>query len=227
MAKVHTIRFGCGNPERPFSGVWRLIFNRDDVFLGVSKDAMGIFKISLHKSGVWVLAATKQSGATFTGNRRAKRWTRPLEHAHGITRGPSIFIPHTSLGSRPLLPDDAKKNVVWFTSPAAGHAVEFSLYFVAPDATTRWDSDQTTLAEHRLSSGDRVILLASSRPMTADFTATVEKLLHDNVLRMDDPSGFRGGSFLWFTESRDTLRVPIIVDLPVPIGPAHPPFLSR
>lgn len=203
MGKAHTIRFASGHPEMPFSGVWRLVVNRDDVYLGFSKDLMGSLKISLHQSGVWVLAATMQSCATFeNGNRRAMQWERPVEHAPGVTRGPSILVPHTSLGSRALLPNDDKKKVVWFPGPDAGHMVEFSLYFVASGAATSWDIDLTVLGEHRLSSAKRVILLASSPPMPADFAATVEKILRDSVARIDNPS------------SNNARRIPIIVDLP-------------
>lgn len=193
----------------------------DDVFIGPSKEAMGIFKMSLHRSGVWVLAATQQSSASFDGgNRRAKRWTKPLEHTRGVTRGPSILVPHTSLGSRLLLPSDAAKSVVWFPGPAKGQTIEFSFYFVERAVATGWDADESVLVERQLARGDWVVVLASSRQTQADFAPTVEKLLHDNVLQMNKPSAFEGGSFLWFTESRDSLRVPIVVDLPVRVGPA-------
>jgi hypothetical protein len=89
-------RFAAGSAFALYSGVWRLIVNKNDIYLGASKGAMSSFKVSLHKSGVWVLAATKESRATFEkGNRRATRWLRPSEHAPGVTRGPSIFVPHT------------------------------------------------------------------------------------------------------------------------------------
>jgi hypothetical protein len=153
MAKAQTIRFASGHPEEPFSEVWRLVVTNEDIFIGASKASMGIFKISLHRSGVWVLAATKQSGATFeNGNRRAKQWNRPLEHTQGVTRGPSIIVPHTSLGSRPLLAEESKKEVVWYAGPAVGEVVEFSLYFVEPSAMIRWNPDETVLAELSLRS---------------------------------------------------------------------------
>lgn len=91
MPKPESVRFASGCVDKPYSGVWRLVVKNDDVFLGASKESMGIFKVSLHQSGVWVLAATQQSGATFQGgNRRAKRWERPLPHKVGVTRGPSV-----------------------------------------------------------------------------------------------------------------------------------------
>lgn len=180
---------------------------------------MGIFKISLHSSGVWVLAATKQSGATFQGgNRRAKQWNRPLEHLRGVTRGPSILVPHISLGSRKLLPSEADKKVLWFPAPRDGETVEFSLYFVRPGSATSWNSDETIVEVLRMSHGNRLFVLASSRPSPQTFIDTVESLLRENVFRMNDISDFMGGSFLWVAQSQDQLRIPLIVDLPVPVG---------
>lgn len=218
MAKTQTVRFASGSPDAPFSGVWRLVIRKDDVFIGASKESMGVFKISLHKSGVWVLAATQQSGAAFQdGNRRAKRWNRPLEHADGVTRGPSIFVPHTSLGPRHVSRGQLKKKVHWYRAPALNEVVEFSMYFVDEGAITRWRSGETVLAECPLANGGNLTLLASVRPSTAEFTATVESLLKNNVVGMSDPSSLINGSLLWVLESRDELAVPIIVDLPVAI----------
>lgn len=219
MSKTKTVRFASGSPDVPFSGVWRLIVNQDDVYIGASKSTMSIFKLSLHKSGVWVLAATQQSQATFeNGNRRAKRWNRPLEHVHGVTRGPSIFVPHTSLGSRSLAPDEDYRKVSWYNSPEVGETVEFSLYFVKPSILIKWNAGETVLAECSLSDGGHIILLASKSRSPKDFQATFEKILRENIFTISDPSGLMGGSFLWITESRDVLKIPIIVDLPVPIS---------
>jgi len=219
MSRTKTVRFASGNPDAPFSGVWRLIIDHNDVYIGASKSAMSVFKISLHKSGVWVLAATRQSNATFEkGNRRAKKWTRPLEHVHGVTRGPSILVPHTSLGSRPLPPNERQKQVIWYPKPEVGETVEFSLYFINPDTPTKWNANETVLAESPLANDGYIALLASKRQSTEDFQTTCEKLLRENVIKSSNPKGFLGGSFLWISESQDDFKIPLIVDLPVPIG---------
>lgn len=169
MPKSRTIRFASGQPEESFSGIWRLVTAGDDVYLGASKAVMGIFKISLHKSGIWVLAATEQSGATFQGgNRRAKQWNRPLEHVKGVTRGPVIVVPHTTLGRRPLMAEDIRKKILWYRAPGSGEIVEFSIYFVEPETETPGKSGDTVLAERTLTRGHRVILLASARPSPAE-----------------------------------------------------------
>lgn len=227
MAKAQTLRIATGSALEPYSGVWRIVADRSEVYLGASKAAMGIFKISLHSSGIWVLAATRQSGATFQdGNRRAKQWNRPLEHVRGVTRGPSILVPSTSLGCRKLLPGDADKKVHWYPSPRGGETVEFSIYFVRQGTTTSWNSDESVIAILRLSHGNRLFVLASSRQSPKPFLDTVEKLLRDNVFRMNDINDFQGGSFLWVTQSQDHLKIPLIVDLPVPMEPTIAPALA-
>jgi hypothetical protein len=224
MPKAHTLRFASGSAAAPYSGIWRIVADRDEVYLGASKATMGILKISLHSSGVWVLAATRQSGASFEGgNRRAKQWNRPLEHVHGVTRGPSVLVPRTSLGSRKLIPGDADKKVHWYRAPDEGETVEFSLYFVRPETPTSWSSDETVLDSLRLSHGNRLVVLASARPSPKSFLDTAEKLLRQNVFRLDDVSAFHGGSFLWVTQSQDHLKIPLIVDLPVPLQPTIRP----
>jgi len=147
MAKNKIIRFAAGNPNEPFSGLWRMVVSKNDVYLGIGQ-TMGIFKVSLHESGVWILAATKESGVTFQNeNRRAKQWNRPLEHAKGITRGPSIIVPRTSLGSRAIKEKEKSKKAFWFRGPEKGELVEFSLYFVKGKSKTNWASDETVIAD--------------------------------------------------------------------------------
>ena len=218
MAKTKTVRFAAGKPDEPFSGLWRLVVSKNEVYIGASGQSMGIFKVSLHQSGVWVLAVNKQSGATFQdGNRRAKQWNRPLEHVKGVTRGPSILIPRTTLGSRSLMEKEKTKTAVWIEAPEEGELVEFSIYFVRGNTKTNWNRNEKIIADLGMSSGDRVILLASTQQSPPDFLATCEKLLHENVFGSSNPSGLIEGSFLWVTKSQDKLAIPMIVDLPVPL----------
>ena len=223
MPKQRTVRFAVGTPTAPFSGVWRVVANKDDVYIGPTRAMMAIAKLSLHKSGVWAYSATQQSGATFQdGNRRAKQWRRPPEHCPGVTRGPSILVPHTSLGSRPMLPDEPSGGVIWHNPPARGELVHFSLYFVKPDTPTKWASHEVELAALPLRSGERIVLLGSTEPAPSDFMETVERLLRENVFGISDMSGYYGGSFLWATESRDHLKIPIFTDIPVPLKETGP-----
>lgn len=220
MPKPKKIRFAAGTPGAPFSSVWRIIVVNNDVYLGAPKALMQLMKISLHKSGVWVLAATQESHETFdNGNRRLKRWLRPIEHTPGITKGPSIFVPHTSLGSRPLSPDETFHNVIWYDGPQAGETVHFSLYFVKPNAVTNWSPEDTILAECPLTDGGHVILHASKIKIPAELYASYERDIRENVLTMSDPTKFAGGSMVRYMESTDQFKVMIMVDLPLLVVP--------
>jgi len=170
VPKAQTLRIAAGSPESLFSAVWRIVVDRGDVYLGSSKHTMGILKLSLHKSGVWTLAATKESGATFeNGNRRAKQWNRPLEHVHGVTRGPSILVPHTSHGSRKLIPGDADKKVHWYRAPGQGELVEFTLYLIRPKTATSWAEGETVLETLEASDGHQVVVLAATRHASQEY----------------------------------------------------------
>lgn len=218
MAKTKTVRFAVGTPSEPFSGLWRLVVSRDDVYIGASGLMMGVVKISLHKSGVWVLAATKQSGAAFdNGNRRAKQWNRPSEHVKGVTRGPSILVPRTTLGSRLLMEKEKSKKATWIAAPGEGELTEFSIYLVKENTKTAWNSNETVIADIGMMGGERVVLLASAQQSSPDFLATCEKILQENAFYCSNPSDVVEGSFLWVSQSQDKFSVPILVDLPVPI----------
>jgi len=217
MARNKTIRFAVGQPNEAFSGMWRLIISKNEVYIGASGNSMSSFKISLHNSGIWVLAATKQSGGTFENeNRRAKQWKCPVEHVKGVTRGPSILVPRTTLGSRTLSEKEKHKKAIWYAAPKDGELVEFSVYFVEPDINANWN-DKTIISEGAMKNGTNVVLLGSTVPSPPDFLATCEKLLRENVFRTKNPDGIIEGSFLWITESPGQLSIPLFVDLPVPI----------
>lgn len=219
MPKAKTVRIASGSMIAPFSSIWRIVADRNEVFIGASKYAMGVFKVSLHSSGVWALAATTQSGASFEGgNRRAKKWNRPLEHAQGVTRGPSILIPHTSIGAHKIISGETTKKIHWYRPPGPGETVEFSLYFVKPTARTSWALDETVIDSLRLSGGGQLVILASCRASPKPFLETVENLLRDNVFRFNKVDDYKGGTFLWIAESRDALKIPLLIDMPVAAG---------
>jgi hypothetical protein len=220
MSKSKTFRFAAGSSSAPFSCVWRLVVSKNEVYLGSSKSAMSVFKLSLHSSGVWVLSGTQQSGAVFeNGNRRAKTWRRPLEHVDGITRGPSILVPHTSLGARQLESEEDAARITWYPAPFYSSLVDFSLYFVRRATTTSWTAGELTLAECPLADGGRVILLASTSRMTAGFRSACEKVLSESVFGVNDLTTVlrRESSLLWYAGSRDSFRIPMIVDMPLPM----------
>jgi hypothetical protein len=213
------IRFAAGSAESPYSGIWRLFSNGDDVYLGASKASLKAFKFSLHRSGVWVLAGIDGAGVSFeNGNRRARRWSRPPLTGSGITLGLSVIVPRTSLGSRKSLSGEGDNHTVWYPAPAAGRCVDFTTYFVEAGRTVSWNVGDTVLGEFSLKSGSRVVLIARTRVMSAAFATRIEDLIRNNVVRSKDPGNDVRGCHLLISESADSLKTPLVVDFPVAFG---------
>ncbi len=218
MSKQEAIRIAVGEPNAPFSGVWRFIVRNDDVYIGSSKESMGSLKISLHASGVWVLSATEQSGLVFEkSNRRARQWTRPPADGNGRTRGPSILVPHTSLGARRRSLTEDSKRVTWLKAPAEGHAVEITVFFVEAGFSVTWPDGHLVVAERLLKSGTRLLVTSSTRPVPNGVAQEVEQFLRQATLRTPGSSERVAAQLLWCRESGDALRTPFIFDLPVPV----------
>jgi hypothetical protein len=82
-----TMRFAVGDPESRRSTTWSVVPQRNsgDVFIG-ARSQMGDTKLSLHRSGTWRLAFTKQSGRqTETGDRVIARYQPPPPVGDGLS----------------------------------------------------------------------------------------------------------------------------------------------
>lgn len=201
----------AGAADAAWSSVWRIATHRDDVYLGCGRMAMRVLKLSLHASGVWVLAATKESGATFEGNRRARKWDLPPEMAPGYRRGPIILAPWTSIGTRPV---DAElgKPIVWVAPPRKRDAVWFSVYFAPPDGEYSLEPGEVLVGTLDLRTRGSVWVVASWHRTEAAFFNTIHAMLADT--QIEGPAALTSGSLLWVTATGEGL--PLIVDLPPP-----------
>jgi hypothetical protein len=184
------------------------------MYVGTSPSFMGLLKLSLHRSGVWVLAATKESGATFDGNRRAKRWQKPPEHYPGWTRGPSIVVPHVAGSKRP--PETSAKQIEWLPAPDPGMVADAGIYFAAPGAPApNWSRGSIVVGERPLQGGGRVSVVATYTRMSADQEFNTEWMTRASVLRFDREPELTEGMFMWVTDSTDETHTPLFIDLPV------------
>jgi len=220
--KPQTFRFAAGTQDNPASGVWRVVVQGREVYLGTSKRGMGMLKLSMHSSGVWALAFTKKAkGKHFNGNRRGRSWRRPPEHAPGVTRGPSVFVPHATVGTRRFPPNEFQKPIRWYPPPSPGHEVEFSLYFVREDAVTNWDADCEEIGVLHFAAGGRLVVLARCRRMSPENVAATEKFLSDHVFTFSDLQKAWPYNTLSVMDSPDALKVPVILDLPIVVREAQ------
>lgn len=139
-----TLRFAVGRPEGLRSSTWTVLGHvRDgDVYIG-SRSNMRETKLSLHRSGIWRLAYTEESGrsATLDGDRVLTRYEPPAEVVKGWRRGATIVIPHSSL--RHAFPEKSPKRgaaISWWATPGVGRAMRFDILLRLDD-----DADQLTV----------------------------------------------------------------------------------
>ena len=129
----NTIRFAVGTPENPQSWIWRLWVQGDEVYLG-TKNALHVFKVSLHKSGIWRIAFVKELKREDEATDRViVRWKKPEEFAPGWT--PSIAVLVSSI--KPSRPFNKVKiedeRIVWFPEPADGRRALFKILISSPE----------------------------------------------------------------------------------------------
>lgn len=175
------IRFGAGSKENQVSQIWRLWNNKNDVYLAPSAAASNI-KVSMHESGKWVTAHTKQSGLTpWEGNRRQKAWDRPKEFSKGWTQGPTIWIPHTDWMDDLTLAEKAKHDIDWVRAPKKGEELLIWPLFVDQGLFPK-DIEKVTIPGDlysldwlQLPNKQRVTVLFRYQPITAQG----KKLLTD------------------------------------------------
>jgi hypothetical protein len=216
--KGSVVRFAVGEPSAPRSSVWCVVCQGEDVYLG-TRTSMGISKLSLHQSGRWRFAFTTQSGMTIEGNRLLKRWLRRDEYTPGITRGPSFLFPYLSaVGSRTVLNGEKIDGVSWIPAPRPGRLVDVAIYFVAKGSVLT-GGEETLILDHRLASGNALVILASER------TGRLEYLEFCNKLVQDSPVTYTGdakanGSILWASESVDDAKIPLLTELTARVLPS-------
>ena len=229
MARDQIVRFAVGSPDTPYSGIWRLVVRKNDIYIGASRNSMQTIKISLHESGDWIVAGTTQSGVRLRdGNRRAKQWNRPKEHASGVTRGPSILIPIASAFPRRITKSQLMKPIEWCSPPSSGEMVDFAIYFIKQRSEAQFGSNHTIVWEGGLANGEAVMLLVSAPSLTREFKSYFSQLLKDYEFPISDPDALEDESFIYFTQSYvANFELPVICDLPVPYPKVLPRLLEH
>ncbi len=122
-----------GTPEVPSSHVWRFWMHKDEFYFG-AKSMLGVFKTSLHKSGIWRIAFVKEleRKEDFSNDRVIQEWHRPDADEFGLT--PSVAILISSIHS--TRPFDKKKiddsRIEWFSTPTLDRKLNLKVVFSNP-----------------------------------------------------------------------------------------------
>jgi hypothetical protein len=180
------IRFAVGSPEEAYSAVWNLVTNGNDVYL-FGRQMARYLKASLHASGVWRIAWTKESQVLLTGtdDRVIERWRRPPEFRPGWTQGISILVPWTPIGRHFSAVDaPAGKPVSWIRAPAPWYKVVFTVLFSAADVPesawgTMAEPGDRNLGRIVLQNGESVWVAVRRAPLEPNEKAEAQKLARE------------------------------------------------
>ena len=140
---VDSFRFGVGNPSGRRSSAYTIFRNGTDVYL-TPYGTRHILKVSLHASGDWRVAITKEHltrrdavPIASARNRTLLSWRRPYEVADGYLNAFSIHIPGAEL--RKLgAPPNKQKDIRWHPDPGDDRVVTFLIVFLPPWELADW-----------------------------------------------------------------------------------------
>jgi hypothetical protein len=178
------IRFGVGSEEELRSSLWRVWGDKQGAYLS-TRVMTSLFKVSLHQSGVWRMAYTRESGilAEASTDRVERRWQRPAEFTPGWTQGPSIIVPSTPL-QRGFPANLEAKGTKWYQPPAGGRKLVFTVLLsargVPPEdwrRVTRQGDEE--VGRVSLPYGETVWLAARYAAIERDEETEANRLLRD------------------------------------------------
>jgi hypothetical protein len=177
------IRVGVGSAEGPRSSVWRVWANpnSDDVYLA-NRDTAAFEKISLHSSGKWRLAFTREASSLIvpTGQDRSiDKWRRPDEIAVGLTLACQIWIPGTEVASIGV-PRGKRKSlasIIWLPKPSVGEAIGLHIALWRPNQGVARLTGSAPVGAFFVNNRDggmeACLVFASRMTMTSDHEARV------------------------------------------------------
>lgn len=188
------VRFAAGSLQGPRGAIWALWTSlRGDVYVG-GHGMTGDLKVSLHPSGDWRHAFSREhyrQPAPFAPPKRRRafsKWRRAAEFSPGYTRAFQILVPDEHI----VTPQDAAihdLDVCWAPSPGPGREVYFT-GILGPQDSEGWPGGDTmgTRLVHQedLGNGERLWLVWHSESMgpqrlraVAEVTSMLRQQLAD------------------------------------------------
>lgn len=175
------VRFAVGGPNEPRSFVWRIWTGKgtSDVYVAI-RALGGVLKVSLHESGVWRYAFTKEfseARGKKDADRVIERWVRPQPLYGGVTSAFEIVMPSAELAlPRQPLPESARKHlkkVTWLRPAPEGHAKHIIVMYTEPGEPVP-ETDVEILANFPLPDGRTVSVTVFEFPVSADNQQKLE-----------------------------------------------------
>lgn len=139
-----SIRFGIGAANGSRAATWKLWTEtgsgKSEVYLAC-RPLGGFLKASLHQSGMWHLAYTKQAFeekvqgvASHPRDRFIDKWPRPREIDSGVTLAFRIVTPFSAVTATDGRPDNSR--VIWLPNAPEAKATEIDILFTTPPVLT-------------------------------------------------------------------------------------------
>lgn len=217
-----TIRFAAGTFAEPRSGVWRLVVGNDDSYLGVSI-FMGVFKVSLHRSGIWRSAFTERAWAGKDSNRLHHSWQRGQPNEHGWVDGPVVLIPRLvdHLGRYTNVYERDRPETHWLPPAQEGRVLAAKVFINAVAKDPPGLPPDWTVVEGRTQrNGETLWISWTHVTPDNDYLETCKRFLRENRLSVVGGGPRAGGSLIWVTTTQTP--VPTLTDLPAPIDVLEP-----
>lgn len=179
------IRFGVQLPNGLPIANWRFWTHGNEVYLAARNFARA-WKVSLHSSGKWRIAETRQLKRDTQKDRVIARWQRPAA-TRGWTESLAVLVPWVAVDAPlgvPIVPGSGDTS--WFPAPPNGSRRIFKVMFSAPhidpENVVTEKADDVVVARFRLPNGETVWLGTREDPLT-DFerAKTLEYLAKTRV----------------------------------------------
>lgn len=188
-SKKNTIRFAVGTPDDPQSWIWRFWVHKDEVYLG-AKDALQVFKVSLHNSGIWRVAFVKELNSKDNVNDRViLRWKKPEEFIHVWT--PSIALLVSSIKpQRPLAKGKIQDDRITCLNEAVnGERIVLRIIFSIPKMSTTdlqkvLTSSDKLVGSLKKKNGEKVWLIKCKNKLTSIETAKIKDVMDKTKIHL-------------------------------------------
>ncbi|MGN6485241.1 MAG: hypothetical protein ACTHMX_12665, partial [Thermomicrobiales bacterium] len=179
------IHVGVGSPQTGRSSIWTVAGRKNavDVYIG-NRETMKQQKVSLHESGIWRFAWTKEAAEQVLvpgQNRLIEGWKAPDQMGAGWTQGIQIWVLEEDSHTVATVPWSRSRNgIKWLPYPGAGKAWVFQVVLAQPDQGVVSMKDQFPIDAFHLRSKEGRILICLLVASVVEVSSDNRKWL-DNV----------------------------------------------
>lgn len=202
MSRRGVVRIGLEENGKPFSSAWRFWNTNNDVYVG-TRNLAGRYKLSLHASGEWITAFTKESGVVNANDQRqVTQGARPHPVGPGWTEAPFVSIPRIDEKHDRPPPEARDPKVTWLPAPRIGHVVLLGLLYSAHGELRPAEASGQDIREVGyldLANGERVWVTRSEKAIAPDAISELRQLREPLRVHLDPSADLDdvGGSLIF------------------------------